>query len=248
MRKIFKDILSDNPKVSIVIPAYNEEKLLPQTLESLSNQKFNYPFEIIVVDNASTDNTGQIASSWGVKVIHEKKKGITYARQKGLLESKGEIIISTDADTIFEKDWFNNLVKPFFKNKWINITYGPSVYPTSSKFKVKLFQTIYNGLKFFFQAIPTMVAGHNMAFRKARAMEVGGYKTKFTHGEDVEIAWRMWGWKFFSSIYVRNAKVITSARRISRESLLKRMYLVVQDSITYITQSKMTNEYEDIRE
>ena len=64
------------PVISVIVPAYNEEKFLPQCLEALKNQSFNLPYEIIVVDNNSTDLTGEIARNAGVKVVLEKRKGV----------------------------------------------------------------------------------------------------------------------------------------------------------------------------
>ncbi|ACX72063.1 glycosyl transferase family 2 [Methanocaldococcus vulcanius M7] len=88
-------------KVSIVIPAYNEEKAIGKTLELIKNtiEKIKgYDFEIIVVDNNSSDSTGKIAKSLGAKVVFERNKGYGNAYKKGLKEAGGDIIITGDAD------------------------------------------------------------------------------------------------------------------------------------------------------
>lgn len=115
-------------KVSVVIPAHNEEKYLAKCLKSLQEQKFpKDKFEIIVVDNNSTDTTGQIARAAGVKVIVEKEQGITPARNRGFNEAQYEIIARTDADTILPPDWLKHIEKAFQDKKLIALS-GPAEF------------------------------------------------------------------------------------------------------------------------
>jgi glycosyltransferase involved in cell wall biosynthesis len=92
------------PLISVIIPAFNEEKFLGNCLFSLKNQDFN-DFEIIVVDNNSRDKTSKIAKKFGVKLVSEKNQGAALARNRGAKEAKGEILAFTDADTILPKNW-----------------------------------------------------------------------------------------------------------------------------------------------
>jgi hypothetical protein len=100
------------PLASVVVPAYKEAKNLPLTLASLLNQEFK-DFELIVVDNGSTDKTTAIAKDLGARVIGEDRRGIAHARQAGFLSSKGGIIVTTDADTVVPPDWLSRIVKKF---------------------------------------------------------------------------------------------------------------------------------------
>jgi glycosyltransferase involved in cell wall biosynthesis len=87
--------------VSVIIPAYNEEKTIGETISKtiLTLESLNVPYEIIVVDDGSTDRTRDIASSYNVKVLtNGRNKGKGYALQQGFREAKGEIIITLDAD------------------------------------------------------------------------------------------------------------------------------------------------------
>src|ERR1035437_9820650 len=89
-------------KVSVVIPAYNEEKYIGACLDSLMDQK-EKPDEIIVVNNNSTDNTAKIVKKYPVRLINEEQQGMIPARNRGFNEAKFEIIARTDADTILPR-------------------------------------------------------------------------------------------------------------------------------------------------
>jgi glycosyltransferase involved in cell wall biosynthesis len=70
-------------RVSVIIPAYNEEALIPLTLASLQKQDFHGDMEIIVVDNNSSDGTAEVAKRWGARVVREKKQSYVYALSRG---------------------------------------------------------------------------------------------------------------------------------------------------------------------
>jgi glycosyltransferase involved in cell wall biosynthesis len=101
------------PRFSVIVPAYNEARFIGACLDSLLRQDFNDPYEIIVVDNNSTDETALIAKSHGVIVVHEERRGVCWARQLGTEVASGEIIVSTDADTVFPSDWLSRIDREF---------------------------------------------------------------------------------------------------------------------------------------
>src|SRR3990167_5374338 len=106
-------------KVSVVIPAYNEEKWIGQTLEAILEQDYQ-DFEVIVVDNASTDKTSDIVKLFKdarITLINEPKKGILYAREAGRKIATGDILAQLDADCLTKKDWISNAVKKFENEK-----------------------------------------------------------------------------------------------------------------------------------
>lgn len=106
-------------KISVVIPAYNEEKHIKACLDSLMSQE-KKPEEIIVVDNNSIDNTAKIVKKFkNVILIKEKKQGITFARNTGFNIAKGDIIARCDADTTVPKNWLKKIVEDFEKNSQI---------------------------------------------------------------------------------------------------------------------------------
>ncbi|MDB5194466.1 MAG: putative glycosyltransferase, partial [Parcubacteria group bacterium] len=91
-------------KISLIVPAYNEEKSIELCLEHAISNSNGDLYEILVIDNASTDKTALIAASIrGVRVVREEKKGLTRARQRGYIEAKGNILAFIDADTEMPK-------------------------------------------------------------------------------------------------------------------------------------------------
>ena len=103
--------------ISIIIPARNEEKNLPELLESLKNQTYKKKFEIIVVDGKSKDRTREIAKSYGCRVIVQKKLGISNARNLGWKKAKGNVLIFLEADHKVNKDFVKNVEKAFKDRK-----------------------------------------------------------------------------------------------------------------------------------
>lgn len=113
-------------KISVVIPAYNEESYIEKCLESLKDQE-EAADEIIVVDNNCTDKTCAIAKKFGVKIVKEPVQGMIQARNRGFDEAQGEIIARTDADVVLPKNWIKKIKMNFQKND-IDALSGPLVF------------------------------------------------------------------------------------------------------------------------
>jgi len=98
-------------KVSVVIPALNEEGMIEQCLTSIRQQ--DVPVELILIDNGSVDRTPEIAGRIADKVYI--KPGLTLAEMRdfGAREATGDIIVTTDADCIAPTDWISSLIEPF---------------------------------------------------------------------------------------------------------------------------------------
>ncbi len=102
-----------NMRVSVVIPVYNEADRIHDCLQAIADQRVQ-PFEVIVVDNNSTDGSGAIARAFPfVTVLHEKRQGVVYARDRGFNAARGDIIARIDADTIITDNWIETLIALF---------------------------------------------------------------------------------------------------------------------------------------
>jgi len=205
---------SKKPKYSIVIPCYNEEKFIGATLESLNNQTYKGLTEIIVVDNNCSDSTSDIAKSFGAKVIKEKIPGVCHARQAGTIASSGEIVISTDADTIYAPGWLDKVDNEFSKSKNIVAVSGPCIYRDgpwwSNPYTNMLFGSSYFYSKIFKH--PYYISATNFAFKRS-AWE--GYDVNLSQGGD-EIAMIRQMKNKGAIPFLINNPTLTSSRRLRR--------------------------------
>ncbi len=235
-------------KVSLVIPAYNEEKYIGECLSYAIKNSHGRFFEIIVIDNASTDKTAEIARAMpGVRVVEEERKGLTFARQRGLDEATGDIIAYIDADTRMPEGWYDMLVKNFSENKKLAGLSGPYFYhdiPRHHQFFVSIYYKIAVPL---YWIIGYMATGGNFAIRKDVLHKMGGFDTSISfYGEDTNIARR--ASKFGKMKFSFNFVMHTSGRRFRGQGLLKTGRVYFANFLSEIFLKKpVTSEYKDIR-
>jgi len=116
------------PHISVIIPAYNAASTLGDCLEALGKQSYPHDeYEVIVVNDGSTDNTGSLADSAGVRVIHQVNHGPAAARNKGAKEASGDYLLFTDADCAPAPDWIERMMEAFFDS---NVVGAKGVYRT----------------------------------------------------------------------------------------------------------------------
>ncbi len=200
-------------RFSIVVPCYNESAYVASAIKSLKSQTYTGPYEIIVVDNNSTDKTAEIAKSLGVKVVKEKNAGVCYARQKGTDAARGEIIVSTDADSTFDKDWLKRIDEAFAQSDDIVAVTGPFSYdggPIWSSYADSLFNLL--DLIYKLTGIVLYSPAANLSFKKS-AWE--GYNTTMTqYGDEMDQLKRFR--KKGKVVFKSHLVVKTSARRLER--------------------------------
>lgn len=206
------------PFISVVIPAFNEEEYLPNCLEAL--QKQTYPkdrFEIIVVDNNSSDRTAEIAKSMGARVVNEKQQGHVFAVNKGMLSANGEIIANTDSDSEVGEKWLE-IIEKVFQDEEIAALTGPVTYTLKSKVKRKLMRASYHiYLKIHFALGKPSLAGVNLALRKDVFHKIKGMDTRYHIFGDVELGLRIK--KVGKVVYCKDIPVLASPRRWEKGSL-----------------------------
>jgi peptidoglycan/xylan/chitin deacetylase (PgdA/CDA1 family)/GT2 family glycosyltransferase len=217
------------PFVSVVIPAYNEENYLLSCLESIKNQDYAAEYEVIVVDNASTDNTARIARDWGAKVVYEDKRGPACARQKGAEVATGKIIAFIDADTRAPSHWLSTIVWRFLCEPEIVVLSGPYAYCDAGKFS-KLASYIGNFLNIVIDQLfrkvfrkGSAIWGCNFAVRRWAFWEVGGFDTNIKfYGEEYELSLRLK--KAGKGGIMPRLFVLTSARRLKRIGVINQYW------------------------
>ena len=216
-------------KISFVIPAFNEERYLGDCLESIRRELAagSYDAEIIVVDNASTDRTREIALAVsGVRVVDEPTKGLVRARQAGFLASAGDLIANIDADTRLTPGWIGTVYSEFRRDEKLAALSGPFIYYDMSPFGRVLVRGFYSlgYLMYLFVHhvlhIGAMIQGGNFILRRSVLEAIGGFDTTIEfYGEDTDVARRVSRvgrvkWTFRLPIY-------SSARRLIGEGLVR---------------------------
>lgn len=209
-------------KISIIVPAYNEEKVISQTLHALSQLDVEGEWEVILVDNASTDRTKEIAETFlkkmPLKIITENRKGRGRARATGFAHATGEILFSTDADTIPPADWVEKMLAPFSDPKVVASISAPIIHDAGplTNWLYNLFGPIYFRVhKLLFGFNP--LVGFSSAVRREAYIKSGGFNSELTAEEDVDLGLRIA--KYGSIAFVSDARVVTSGRRWKRGAI-----------------------------
>ena len=238
------------PSLSVVIPAYNEEKYLPLCLESIKKQDYAEEYEVIVVDNASTDNTARIGLDWGAKVVYESKRSPACARQKGAEAATGEIIAFIDADTQAPACWLSTIVSRFVREPETVVISGPYVYCDAGRIaRIASYGNFISIImdQLFRKAFNKggAIWGCNFAVRRSALLEVGGFDTSIKfYGEEYELSLRLK--KVGKGGIIPRLFVLTSARRLKRMGVVTQYWNWVVDYFSVLFWYKpISEELED---
>ena len=181
----------DNIYFSIIIPAFNEERVLPDCILAAKAQAGNFNKEIIVVDNNSIDNTSAVAKSLGVKVIFEAKKGVSQARKIGTEEAKGKFIVQIDADSRLPKNYLKEVDRRFKKDKKL-VCLGGQMYFYDGVWWQIFFRPFVHYFFWIFTFIISLgkigPMGNNMVFKKEVYNKTNGFDPDLKLGEDVDLS------------------------------------------------------------
>jgi glycosyltransferase involved in cell wall biosynthesis len=266
-------------RLSFVVPAYNEEAYLPACLESILSQidqrNPNLPegsCEIIVVNNASTDRTREVALRYpGVTVVDEPRKGLTFARQAGFAASTGTLIANVDADSRLTPGWIAKVLTTFAEAeasaaaksnaaarpeapRLLAAFSGPLVYYDLTPRQRVLVHVFYMtawttyAINRYILRVGSMVQGGNFVVNRAALEAIGGFNTAISfYGEDTDIARRL---NDVGEVrFTFDLKMSSSARRLKSEGMLT---MAGRYSINYLWTTffkrPFTDNYIDIRE
>lgn len=212
-------------KLSFVIPAYNEERYLGHCLHSVLKQvrQTDYDIEVVVVNNASTDRTREVARRFPeVILVDEMRKGLSRARQAGYVASTGDLIANVDADALLPDGWIQTVMDRFGKNpRLVGLSGPPTFYDASRSmnFLVRLFNIggyiTYLLNRFVFRT-SSVLQGGNFVIRRVALDRIGGYNPVFDfYGEDADIAHRLHA--VGPVVYTFRLPIMTSGRRVAAE-------------------------------
>jgi GT2 family glycosyltransferase len=185
--------LSEPPSVSVIVCSYNGGRTLAGCLESLG--KLNYPnYEVILVDDGSTDNTAQVASEFpNVRYIHQSNHGLSHARNTGAAAAKGDVFVYTDSDCMADPDWLYYLVGTLTSGDYAGVG-GPNVSPPARNSIQACVAAAPGGPSHVLltDTVAEHVPGCNMAFYRWAFENVGGFDPEYRKaGDDVDFCWRL---------------------------------------------------------
>jgi len=231
-------------KVSVIVPAFNEEKSLARTLESLSNQVYKN-VELIVIDNNSTDKTNSIAKKFTKNVWIETRKGYIHAVSRGAQESKGDLITFCDADTIYPPQWLEKVVEEFQKNPKAVGFYGSCKTHDASPWMNNIagfFYTLFLILSRCFGMDNT--SGFNFIMKRDAFFRIGGYDPNFKKmSPDIELGKRLK--KEGPIIFNHQVIVLSSFRRFQHGGIIKTTLFFLKSWMQMLTGKQPTVSYEE---
>lgn len=206
------------PRISVVIPAYNEERYLGSTLESVHaaievyRQRYDHPVEVIVVNNNSSDRTEEVARAHGAQVVFEAHNQISAARNAGARAAQGEILAFLDADDRLSPDFLVRIEETMASGEYIGG--GAGIRWDQDSAWVALFNCLGNCLRRLLGVSNALPFTSRAAYEK-----VGGFDERYYAGEDMKFAaalkklGKQMGQQFH---VVTDGYVLKSARKFDR--------------------------------
>ncbi len=237
------------PSISFIIPAFNEEAYIGECLESIGKYRSAAVKEIIVVDNASTDRTAEVARKFqGVTVVREDKKGTSAARQRGYLTATGDLLAFIDADCHLTPEWCGIVEREFAAHPDIVCVSGMFRYydlPKLQEWFIRFWWRFGGGIIFFFTGY--LVVGGNFVAKKTAIEQMGGFDTSIPfYGDDTDTAKRLK--KAGPTRFVPSLTVVTSGRRWTNEGFLRIGIRYIVNFFSEVFFSKpFTNTHKNIR-
>jgi glycosyltransferase involved in cell wall biosynthesis len=193
------EVATKTPRVSVVICAYNAASTIDQCLTSLEQLRYSN-FEVIVVNDGSTDQTGAIAARHqSARLITTPNAGLASARNVGLDAATGDIVAYTDADVRVDPDWLTYLVRRFADADVVAVG-GPNVVPADDPWIAQCVARAPGAPTHVLldDRLAEHIPGCNCAFRREALAAIGGFNPIFVRaGDDVDVCWRLQarGWR-----------------------------------------------------
>lgn len=181
-------------KVSVIVPAYNSEKYIDHCIRALLEQTCRREdYEVVIVDDGSSDKTAEIVNAYPVRYIYQKNQGPAAARNRGVNEAKGEIILFTDSDCVPTRNWIEEMTRPFNS---ADIAAVKGAYLTKQREIIaRLAQVEFEERFEMLKRAESidMVDTYSAGFKKKIFQQLGGFDTTFhvANNEDTDLSYRM---------------------------------------------------------
>jgi len=225
-----------HPLVSVIVPAYNERELIGACLDSLLRQQSAPSYEIIVANNASTDDTAAIASAKGVRVVEEPLKGYVHALCRGVASARGDILAFTDADSCVPPHWLARLCRGLE---------DPRVVAVGGIFAFADASPWLAGAQRVASAFYRDLCGANVAVRREAFEAVGGFEGVANFGADTVLTQRL---RSVGRVVIDHSLVVaTSARRFREHWLREHVRHMANYVWLKLRRRPLFSEFADVR-
>jgi glycosyltransferase involved in cell wall biosynthesis len=242
--------------VSFIVPAYNEEALIGPCLYSIIVEaaRRGDQAEVIVVDNGSTDRTcltvmrAMLLDTWGVSIrlVHEYRKGVVHARQRGARFARYDLIACVDADNVIPCGWLDAVLGSMSDPSVVAVS-GPAIYDELGPIVRALSWAFYGVARVAHNLVGPMVQGGNYVVRRTALEQAGGYDLGYEFfGEDTATAQRLA--KVGRVVLVPEMWCHFSGRRMTAHGLVRTTARYVMNYlwVTFLGRP-LTRSYTDVR-
>ena len=207
------------PDYSIIIPAYNEEELLPRTLESVRKAMGGvngYTGEVIVTDNNSEDRTAEVAEQFGARVIFEEVRQIARSRNSGAKESEGKFLIFLDADTVLPREVLERTLETLSSGDYV----GGGALPAFDSPQGRAADILMGTWRVISKTFRYAAGSYVFCLREAFE-SVGGFDERFYASEEIHLsrALKKWGRRRKLKMTILREEVFTSPRKLEWYSM-----------------------------
>jgi len=235
--------------ITFIIPAYNEEGNVVSCVNSIQKEVLRHPelkYEMIVVDNNSTDNTAREAASTGAQVLFEAEKGVVFARNAGYRKAKYSYIANIDCDNKIPEGWIDIALREIEKSE-VSAISGPLVYEDVSPLITLGGEFFYLIARSLHHLVGPTLQGGNYIIKKEVLDKMNGYDTSFDfYGEDSRTA--QCASEFGTVKLIPDLWILASPRRIKGQGLVNTIWKYSTNYFWVCFFGKpMTNKYRDYR-
>ena len=218
--------------VSVVIPAFQEEKYIAATLSKLVN--INHLIEIIVVDGGSKDKTVEVARRFTDKVYVLRERGIARARNYGAKRACGDVMVFLDADVIPPANFVEKVLETFSDSTVIGATC--SIMPVKPRFHEKVFFHLHNSLTRILARFKPHCRGEFFVARRSEFFKVNGFDESLPCTEDHELAFRLS--KRGRFVFIKDLTVYESLRRFRKLGLFRVVGIWLANYLSFVIRGK----------
>lgn len=218
--------------VSVVIPAFQEEKYIAATLTRLVN--IDHLIEIIVVDGGSKDKTVEVARRFTNKVYVLRERGIARARNYGAKRACGDVLVFLDADVITTTDFVEKVLETFSDSTVVGATC--SIMPVKPRFHEKVFFYLHNSLTRILARFKPHCRGEFFVTRRSEFLKVNGFDERLPCSEDHELAFRLS--KRGRFVFIKDLTVYESLRRFRKLGLFMVVGIWLANYLSFVIRGK----------